>query len=320
MSSASSLVSDWTDAAGVDVAIPADDTWRFGGIPFGLEPLFLPPRWIRPDESARTLPDDPERLPTGTAPEPEVLAGLVPSDGDEVDRLFWFRWITGHQVTFLLWQLLAGVMADVPDGSGAVRRARLYVRGYSQMLLYSSSCPRDVYGRVIRSTLFRQHPNLSGSWARDYRPVRDLLRGKVDVPGPAGSALAEECALNDRIHNGIATKLVPSGVSLLQSAQGHRGPAAGRDMLRALYDGTFLTMRASGTDWRAVVTQLVRRLQAVNLDVAANGLYPEWAPSRAEEPIELQEPPAVRCKAELPGTLAEIARTALTAGAPARLA
>lgn len=297
--------------------LPEDDTWRFGGIPYGLEPLFLPPQWVFPDDPADTLPPDPACLRLGADPDAETLVALAPRDDMTVDRLFWFRWVTGHQATFLLWQLLAATMSEMPnlpDGDDALRRARLYVRGYSQLLLYTSSCPREIYDRVIRSVLSRQHPNFSGSWAPDYAPVRELLRGKVRPPGAEGIALTEECLLNDHIHNGIAAKLVPSGVSLLQHAKTRsNGWGARRGLLRTLYDGTFLTTRAP-VSHATLVIQLVRRLQAINLDIAANGLHLESASSAAEEPPELRTAATMRCKADIVGTLTDIGVATWTAG------
>lgn len=38
---------------------------------------------------------------------PDLAADLIPADTLETERVFWFRWITGHQTTFILWQLLA---------------------------------------------------------------------------------------------------------------------------------------------------------------------------------------------------------------------
>ncbi len=298
------------------VTLPEDDSWQFGGLPYGLEPLILPTRWVAPNGHGSMLARDPGAHRLGQHPRAEVLAALEPSNVVTVDRLFWFRWITGHQTTFVLWQLLAAAMAD---GSGdALRRARLYVRGYSQMLLYTSSCTREIYHRVIRSVIARQHPHLSGSWARDYGPVRALLRGRVELDSPDGAALTEECLLNEQIHNDIAAKLVPSGPSLLQTAKNHPNALSGRrEMLLTLYDSTFLTVRAP-TSYEMVIVQLVRRLQAINLDIAANSLYPPYASSAGEEPVGLREAPTMRCKDDLSRMLIEIGKTAVASCVPGR--
>lgn len=308
-----------TPAEELVITLPEDDSWQFGGLPYGLEPLILPTQWIAPDGHGSTLPGDPGSRRLGEHPRADVLAALEPSNAATVDRLFWFRWIAGHQTTFLLWQLLAAAMAEAANdpGSGdALRRARLYVRGYSQMLLYTSSCTREIYNRVIRSVIARQHPHLSGSWARDYGPVRALLRGRVELDGPDGAALAEECLLNEHIHNGIAAKLVPSGPSLLQTAKNNQNGLSGRrGMLLTLYDSIFLTVRAP-TSYEMVIVQLVRRLQAINLDIAANSLYPLYASSAGEEPAGLREAPTMRCKDDFSRILTEIGKAAVASCTP----
>lgn len=264
--------------------LPTSDKWEFGSHLYGLEPLALPPTW---------LPRVPlARRPSLVTPSPQTAATLIPTKASEVDRLFWFRWITGHQTTFILWQLLAAVINEAaqPEAETTVlaREARHLVRGYSLMLLYTSSPPQNLYERIIREPMARQHPNLSGSWACDYQPVRPLMRGKIRVGDEAeASALAAECALNEVIHEGIAARVVPSGISLLQSPNDRKSSRPLRhETLLWLYDGIFLTSRLSIT-YVTLVQQLARRLQAILLDIAANGLYPTCAPSTAEEPPQL---------------------------------
>ncbi|WP_410658129.1 hypothetical protein [Amycolatopsis sp. lyj-112] len=301
-------------------ALPEGDGWEFGGLPYGLETLFLPAGWAAPDEHGSTLPGEPGVHRLGEHPRPDAVAALEPPDGTTVDRVFWFRWITGHQTTFLVWQLLAAAMAEAenhPGSDEALRQARHYVRGYSLMLLYTSSGTREIYNRVIRAVIARQHPHLSGSWARDYGPVRSLLRGRVSFDGPAGAALAEECRLNERIHEGIAAKLVPSGPSLLQTARNTQNGLRGRrGMLQTLYDGIFLTVRAP-MSYESVVVQLIRRLQAINLDIAANTLYPRFAPSEGEEPSSMRDSATSRCKEDFSRSLALVGRAAVASCSPA---
>ncbi|TNH22689.1 L-tyrosine 3-hydroxylase [Micromonospora orduensis] len=227
--------------------------------------------------------------------------------------MFWFRWITGHQATFLLWQVLAAILDDAEAPASYAEKlaaqARLLVCGYTLMLIYSSSPTREIYNRVIRGPMARQHVNLSGAWARDYLPVRQLVRGKVSFgSGVEADALRRECELNEIVHQGIADKVVPSGVSLLQGPK----PAGGRwrmhrDTLLWLYDGIFLTSRTV-VSYEQVVIQLVRRLHAIVLDVMVNGLYPSFASSRHEEPPSLQIGELMGRKQEFTDTLLEIVR------------
>lgn len=301
------------DTAALVAALPEGDVWEYGGHAYGLEPLALPARWL-----PRTTAFD--RASIAACHDhlrnlsPDTLRYLRPVGADEIDRLFWFRWITGHQATFLLWQVLAAVLDDAEapeaDAEELAAQARLLVCGYSLMLIYTSSPPREIYNRVIRGPMARQHVNLSGAWARDYLPVRQLIRGKVSVGGgTAADELRRECELNELVHQGIVDKVVPSGVSLLQGPK----PAGGRwrmhrDTLLWLYDGIFLTSRTA-VSYDQVVMQLVRRLHAIVLDVTVNDLYPSFASSRHEEPPSLRTGELMDRKQGLVAALLEIVRS-----------
>jgi hypothetical protein len=281
-------------------ALPVPSRWDFGGHPYGLEPLTLPdtvPSPVDGDESRGTpSADDLESSrrslrALGAAVDPALSP--IP---DLVERLFWFRWITGHQTTFILWQLLAQASDD--------EAAAVFVRGYSAMLLYTGSCPRDAYHRVIRPSMALQHPGFSGSWARDFWPVRGLLR--AGGAEPPDSPLGRECALNVVIHEGIADKLVPAGQSLLKSVAKQDDMTWKRSALAVLYDMYFLTLRAA-VPYEVVVRQLMRRLHAIGRDIATNGLYPAYASSVGEKPPSLRTAWAQECERTIPETLFAIA-------------
>jgi len=301
---------DPLDQPAIVTTIPAGADWEFGGHPYGLEPLALPTRWI-----PRTVAVDSvqiEQLRGRLAhTSPASLRHLRPDSAEEIDRLFWFRWITAHQTTFLLWQLLAAVLQEGEaahvEHEELAAQARSLVCGYSLMLMYASSAPRGIYERVIRMPMARQHVNLSGAWARDFSPVRPLIRGKVTLgSGAATQALRRECELNDQIHEGIADKVLPAGVtSLLQNPKPQGGRPMPRNTLLFLYDGIFLTSRAPVSHHK-VAHQLVRRLHAIFLDVTANDLYPSFAPSVHEEPPRLQTPELMQRKAALTDCVLEI--------------
>ena len=295
------------------VALPTSSRWDFGGHPYGLESLTLPmaasdladigngsDAWRRDaleaclqGLDALSRAQDPLKLET--APDP-------------FEQVFWFRWITGHQTAFVLWQLMTRIMAELPNEPdvAAVRleSCRIFVRGYSAMLLYTGSCPRSIYHEMIRPSMARQHPGFSGSWSRDFWPLRSLL-GTHALGKPSSSPLSRECALAGIIHQGVASKLVPDGSSLLQTAARQK-VSWRRPRLAALYDSYFLTLRASVTH-RALVGQLMRRLHAIARDIAANGLYPWYACSTDEKPPSLRIPEVTECEQAIAGTLLAIA-------------
>jgi hypothetical protein len=297
----------------VVAAPPHRDRWDYGGYQYGLEPLTLPAKVALGAEGA-TPAVGPELLQA--CEELRQIAGNEPAmtiPSGTGDQLFWFRWITGHQVTFSLWQLLARAMdnaAHAPDlaqRDEALRRASRYIEGYSAMLLYCASCPRDVYTRVIRPSMYLQHPAFSGSWARDFGPVKAVLRGKVR-PVPVTdevSRLMATQSLNARIHDGIAAKLVPDSPSLLVTAA-TSGRLSNRGVHGVLYDNYFMTLRATVSP-ALVVAQLLRRLHALGRDLSLNGLYPPWASSAQEKPAGLTDETVILCEASVPGLLYELA-------------
>jgi L-tyrosine peroxygenase len=288
--------------------------WDFGGYPYGLEPLTLPLRiaeatsGAHPHLSPERLVLSRQQLSTAyTSSEPNLL---LPAE--TADRLYWFRWITGHQTAFILWQLLARTMQESTKSHHSLKdtleSARIFIRGYSAILLYTSSCPRDLYHRLIRPSMALQHPRFSGSWSRDYGPVRKCLRDRFhpDLVTPSADMFRWECKLNIRIHEGIAVRLVASGPSLLRNSTG-RPCITNRDMQPVLFDIYFLTLRAP-VSYELILVQLLRRLHAIKQDLMANELYS----ANEDKPAQLREVEVTRCERELPQLLLQIAEHALT--------
>jgi len=258
------------------VLAPAAEQWDYGDFPYGLEPLVMPPCGNQAAATAQPFDllavYEVERACITAEPAGE---GVPPSSSDV---LHWFRWITGHQITFLLWHLMGAHVNAIADGQVAddstLASLESYTDGYSAMLHYSGSCPVDVYQALIRPRLYLQHRGFSGVWAADFAPLRRLLRG-YDQPwmtGPGGARLAAAIDANRTAHEALAARLVPGGKSLLQE----RTPGTVvRPSARstALFDNMFLTLRAP-VDRDAVVAQLFRRLRAVRVDLVTNRLHP----------------------------------------------
>ncbi|WP_153536331.1 hypothetical protein [Streptomyces sp. RB17] len=287
--------------------LPVPEGWDFGDFPYGLEPLTLP------EPPHRPVADVPDVLRAGPASGPATAPPACPRTGpapglpELAHQLFWFRWITGHQVTFAVWQLLGHALHQAharPDPAPSLTAMADLTRAYTAMLLYTSSCPKDVYGDVIRPSMFLQHRGFSGTWAPDFAPVRQVLRGRK-LPWqdtPEGTLLADEVRLYHLVHSGVAAKLVPSGRSLLQENAHTARPNHPR--LQALvYDNYFLTLRAD-VPTAEVVGQLRRRLAAVRVDVSVNGLYPGLTPQEdAALPEELRSESARACERDFTAVL-----------------
>jgi len=288
--------------------------WDFGGFAYGLEPLVLP---------AVTEPDA-LRDRTGPAPVSGYAetCRLIRSYGDSdvavqaierseaAEDLFWFRWITGHQVCFIIWRLMGQLIDEVnrgrTDAAVALEPLCRYIDGYSAMLLYTGSCPQELYHVLIRPSMARQHRGFSGSWAPDYPKVRELLRGRLPAPMSNGDAsdLLDCVKLHNLVHEGVAAKLVPGGRSLLNQAGVGR---LNRDVVGMLYDSYFMTVRLPVT-LHQVVAQLLRRLDAIAQDIAANGLYAD--DDRSALPSQFHAAEVVKCEKGLGEILLEVARFA----------
>lgn len=274
-------------AAGTVLAdLPSCPGWSYGGFPYGLEPLTLP----APDEPSPDDLDPGEPGPDSAVGVADLRSfestcrlveqaadGTVPLIGEGIaaDTVHWFRWITGHQVSFAVWRLMAWLLHDLRTGRAGRRDALTslahYVRGYGAMLRYSSSCPRHVYHDLIRPSMYRQHPGFSGGWAPDYRLVREVFRGRPPswLVGPGMAELAGAVAEYQAEHAEVAARLVPGGRSLLQDSASARHPGLPQPLLGVLYDNYFMTLRAP-VGRAHVVAQLLRRLLAVAQDLAVN--------------------------------------------------
>ncbi|MEQ4724233.1 hypothetical protein [Nonomuraea sp. B19D2] len=250
--------------------------WDYGDFPYGLEPLIMPVlgqtaapgpqppglRAVYDVERARAALELPSRA-----------AGLALPDTTDV--LYWFRWITGHQVTMLLWHLMGALVAAAAKEDEADDQAltdlESYTNGYTAMLQYSGSCPPEIYQSLIRPRMYLQHRCFSGLWAADFAPLRRLLRGHAMpwMTGPGGTRLVEAVAVNRSAHEAVAVRLVHGGRSLLQQSSVDTSVRP-TPRTSLIFDTFFMTARAPiGRD--AVVAQLLHRVRAVALDLAANG-------------------------------------------------
>jgi L-tyrosine peroxygenase len=193
----------------------------------------------------------------------------------EARPLFWYRWIAGHQISFVLWRAMCDIVRhhdDMPT-ERELDMLTACVDGYSAMLLYSSTVPREHYHAHTRVRMALQHPSFSGAWAPDYRPIRRLFRSRLPWQGdPACAALAEAVARNRMTHDHIADHLVPDGRSLLQKAAGGSAPSVSQEK-EDLYDNFFMTIRRP-VSHAELISQLTSRIAELVADLVRNGLYP----------------------------------------------
>ncbi|MFF7635270.1 hypothetical protein ACFZB9_19255 [Kitasatospora sp. NPDC008050] len=268
--------------------VGATQEWAFGSYPYGLESLVLP-------EPGAMIRDRSRHAPTYRTGLWQELALLDPlPQPTTAEELYWFRWITGHQAVFALWQLIDDELDLVLDNgspSAATRAARM-MDAYSVLLVYTGSSSRELYEQLIRPAMMLQHRSFSGRWARDYatipprlRTLRARYRKQPDAP-TAIVELNRAGRLNHQVHMAIAAKLVPNGDSLLRSGDGLAALGSPTEEAARLYDAFFVTQRAERT-LPEVVDQLLHRLRVILLDLHSNGLYPPRSSGPAESPTDL---------------------------------
>ncbi len=293
--------------------LPTTVGWNYGGYPYGLEPLVMPFPACG-DASEEDSGDLPLVQAFWRAADlvvsPATDRGVA--QAETATQLDWFRWITGHQISFLAWRMAAQVLAKVNDGrrppAGCIPELSAYVELYSAMLLYTGSCTSQRYQAHIRPSMQLHHPSFSGSWAPDFVPIRHLLRGRLEpFDSVVGSQrLQTAVERNTAVHEYVAARLVPNGLSLLRGSP-HTGVGQDLRLLNQLYDNYFLTIRAPASRSR-LAAQLLRRVVAVVHDLQANGVTD--AGDLASMPEDIRE-----CAMSIPAALLATARYAV--GRPA---
>lgn len=288
------------------------DRWDYGGYPYGLAPLVLPDPACRLDGGDLSAVEHQLELLETATEDAEVRP-------ESVEQLFWFRWILGNQAAAALWQILDDELDLVLHGEveSAARNAVCLLDGYSVLLIYTCAPTRDLYMRLIRPAMARQHRSFSGRWAQDYIPVMEKLQVLRKVYRARArpefvDQIIETAKRNHLAHVAVAAKLVPGEESLLRAHDGLASLGEPTDETVALYDAFYSTRREL-VPRESIVEQLVFRLRAALRDLRTNGLYPAECDSGHERPAKLWDENLV----ELEERNAEILRSTAHAAAAA---
>lgn len=232
----------------------------YGDYPYGLEPLVLP------DPGEPWLEIDERRFEFGNVPYRPVIRGGA--DVSSTARA-WFRWITGHQLSFLIWRFVAiGVNSRYATSVDSPAIATL-VAAYSASLVYASLMSPGEYARTVRPAMERTHRAFTGSWAPDYRLLRDLMHSPRKVAAALGTGADElvgrvrECR---DVHREVANRLVPTGVSLFQESGMPVAGTKARLSTDMIYDSFFLVARRPAS-FTSALEQFERRVHAVSADL-----------------------------------------------------
>lgn len=232
----------------------------YGDYSYGLEPLVLP------DPGEPWLQAGERRFQFGSVPYRPVAHDIadVPSTARS-----WFRWITGHQLSFLIWRFIAIGCDSRYVASVDCRAVAQLVAGYSASLAYTSSLSAGEYAGTVRPAMERTHRAFTGSWAPDYRPVRDLMHSPRRTAATLGAG-AEELVIRIRecndVHREVANRLVPTGVSLFQGSGMTSVDAKTHVDKDVIYDAFFLVARRP-VSLASALEQFERRVHAVIADL-----------------------------------------------------
>jgi hypothetical protein len=216
----------------------------------------------------------------------------------DATTLFWFRWITGHQISFVAWIVAVDVIDQANRGSmarlDAQIRCRACLRLYSLMLIYAASTTVDIYQSRIRPAMIEAHPAFSATWAADYIHLKRNLRNWLQpaaqfsagsappsssTTGSASDQLAavkQAYLASTQIHGKIGKRLIGNSASLLKLAKSDLESVEAGELdepetrVGKIYDDFFLAVR-SAVSVQDVVGQTVARLLAVVQDYRQHG-------------------------------------------------
>ena len=253
---------------------PTAGQWCIGGTGYGVEALVMPFTGSRLRRPSATPAETAALRRSGEALQMMVESPEVVPRNDAVDSSLasWARWINGHQLTFIAWRLAREVRdafkAKLIGPHQAAHLLAACVDAYSRLLVYSGSCSISDYHQIIRPAMYRHNPAFSGTWAADYAPIRDVLRMNPESMVELGPNAMLHRVLSDNraVHEYIANRLVPDGVSLLQQA--HHVPLGQSRVVRnGAYDLFFMTAR-SQISGQELLAALLRRANDLLLDVS----------------------------------------------------
>ena len=237
----------------------------FGDYSYGTEVLRMP----RMDDELTT--DYPAG---GLRPEPLTSPGMDASF--DPSATYWFRWITGHQVMLVLWQILnRDLHARETFDAETLLLYTDILNACTLTFEYTASCSEAYYQKHIRPTMILAHRAFSGRWVADYVGLpKAVNRAAKNTLFPrAGQQMREAYLQSQKMHVRVAQKLVPEGASLLKCAKSD-GIASVEEVKphhQEIFDHFFLIGRGS-VSASELHHSLRRRLAAIATDLEANPL------------------------------------------------
>lgn len=195
-------------------------------------------------------------------------------DSDLVGRespstIGYFRWITGHQLSCMVFQALSGQLLkdDPPE-----KDLETLCKFYSFLMLYTCSCTRETYNDLIRNFMMHSHACFSGTWAGDFYPVKKLkkrLEGRSEYDG-----FRQAFKQAWQVHALVGAWLVGTEPSLLKE-NNDASFLQEKQLDKSFRFDSFFLIRRGSFRHSHFEEQLARRIGAIWRDILTNGLLLE---------------------------------------------
>lgn len=216
-----------------------------------------------------------ENLAYAASTDAEILRSKWLAHEQDPASIYWFRWVSGHQVAFISWVLIIEEINQFRLGIKTQEMteaicAALF-RLYSSMLVYTASTTPEVYESTIRRFMTTFNPSFSGTWAADYGQLKKYMKS-FGIRDSRFKEVRQAYFESIQMHGKIGKRLIGDAASLLQLSKETDAQEARPldEDLEFTFDSFFLVRRAqvSSAD---MLNQLTSRLADIVTDCKVNG-------------------------------------------------
>lgn len=182
---------------------------------------------------------------------------------EELSTIAFFRWITGHQATCMVFQALVGLLSQEKPSKDLSKLCDFY----AFLTLYTGSCTKETYGRVIRPFMMHAHACFSGTWAGDFHPLKKLKKRFEGQPEYDEFRTSFKQAW--QVHSEVGKWLIGTDPSLLRE---NKQAVDEKPEDKAFRFDSFFLIRRCAFQPSLYEEQLLRRVDAIWQDLVINGL------------------------------------------------
>ena len=210
------------------------------------------------------------------------VENLVENETDD-ERLFWFRWIIGHHVSFICWVLINKYLNDninlnkLNDNKIKLNsdRCLLLLQLLNCMYIYSSTVLEEVYNVTTRKFMNLYCNGFSGTWAKDYATLKNTISKYCKLEEKKTYNQNIKALFNESkiVHFAIANKLVKDRKSLLYKLNQSNPLTTVIKDSHKIYDFFFIVERDNHVTEENLIVSLKERLSIIKSDVEYNALF-----------------------------------------------